>query len=52
MLLMGVLTLLLFLFCYGFRGPGRINRLEGATLLVVYIGYTTYLITTVFAVAG
>lgn len=52
MLLMGVLTLVLFLFCYGFRGPGRINRLEGAVLLTVYIGYTVYLITTVFAAAG
>ncbi len=52
MLLMGVLTLVLFLFCYGFRGPGRINRLEGAVLLAVYIGYTVYLITTVFAAAG
>ena len=49
MLLMTGLTLLLFLFCYGFRGrTGRINRLEGAVLLTLYIGYTVYLISTVF----
>lgn len=52
MLLMGALTLLLFLFCYGFRGPGRLNRLEGGLLLAVYIGYTVYLISTVFAARG
>jgi len=48
MLFMGLLTLTLFLFSYGFRGPGRINRFKGALLLVCYIGYTVYLITTVF----
>ena len=48
-LFMGLLTLALFLFSYGFCGPGRINRFEGALLLACYIGYTAYLITTVFA---
>lgn len=48
-LFMGLLTLTLFLFSYGFCGPGRINRFEGALLLACYIGYTAYLITTVFA---
>jgi cation:H+ antiporter len=43
-LVMGVLTLSLFLLGYGFRGPGRINRLEGGLLLAVYIGYTAYLV--------
>ncbi len=52
MLIMGLLTLALFLFSYGFRGPGRINRVEGALLLTCYISYTAYLITTVFAKAG
>ncbi len=42
------LTLLLFAIGYGFRGPGRINRVEGAALLICYMGYTTYLISTVF----
>lgn len=45
---MAALTLLLFIFSYGFRGPGRINRFEGATLLACYIGYTLYLINSAF----
>jgi cation:H+ antiporter len=49
MLVMAALTLSLFIVGYGFRGPGRINRVEGAALLVCYTGYTTYLITTVIA---
>jgi cation:H+ antiporter len=43
-LTMSILTVLLFAFCFGFRGPGRINRLEGTVLLVSYIGYTAFLI--------
>ncbi len=42
-LVMFILTLALFVMSYGFRGPGRINRLEGATLLMAYIGYQTLL---------
>ncbi len=45
---MAALTLSLFLIGYGFRGPGRINRIEGAVLLACYLGYTAYLIHTVF----
>lgn len=45
---MAGLTVLLFIFAYGFRGQGRINRYEGAALLACYVGYTTYLIGTVF----
>lgn len=44
-----VLTLSLFVFGYGFRGQGRINRIEGGILLSAYVAYTVYLITTVFA---
>lgn len=44
---MTVLTLSLFIFGYGFKGEGRINRLEGAILLVSYVAYTTYLVTKV-----
>jgi cation:H+ antiporter len=46
MAVMTILTLLLFLFGYGFRGPGqgRINRFEGAVLLTAYIGYTAFLV--------
>ncbi|GJL72235.1 MAG: sodium:calcium antiporter [Nitrosomonas sp.] len=47
-LVMGVLTVSLFVIGYGFRGPGRINRFEGGALLVCYIGYISYLINTVF----
>ena len=49
MLVMGALTLALFLFGYGFRGPGRINRLEGSALLVAFVAYTAYLLSTTFA---
>lgn len=45
---MGVLTLSLFVIGYGFRGEGRINRVEGAILLTAYAGYTAYLIRSVF----
>lgn len=44
MLVMTGLTFFLFIFGYGFRGPGRINRFEGAALLIVYVGYTLYLV--------
>ena len=48
-LVMGLLTVSLFVIGYGFRGrPGRINRLEGTALLICYVGYTAYLISTVF----
>lgn len=45
---MAVLTVSLFLFGYGFRGQGRINRFEGSLLLACYIGYTAYLVATAF----
>ncbi|MCX4191020.1 calcium/sodium antiporter [Methylophaga sp. OBS1] len=44
-----VLTLSLFVFGYGLGKQGRINRIEGGILLSAYVGYTVYLITTVFA---
>lgn len=48
MLTMGTITLALFLFSFNFRRTGKINRLEGALLLACYIGYISYLVTTVF----
>ncbi|MEQ3621083.1 MAG: calcium/sodium antiporter [Marinobacter sp.] len=45
---MSALTLSLFILGYGFRGPGRINRLEGGLLLACFVGYTVYLISTTF----
>ncbi len=47
-LVMAVLTVSLFALGYGFRGPGRINRYEGAALLACYVGYTAYLVRSVF----
>lgn len=47
-LVMGLLTLSLFVLGYAFRKPGRINRVEGALLLAAYIGYTAYLVSTAF----
>jgi cation:H+ antiporter len=50
-MMMAVLTVSLFIFGYGFRSMGRINRVEAIVLLAAYFGYTTYLITTVFGAA-
>jgi cation:H+ antiporter len=47
-MMMAALTLSLFVIGYGFRGPGLINRIEGAVLLACYVGYTVYLVNTVF----
>ena len=38
------LTLVLFAMAYGFRGPGRLNRLEGALLLTAFVAYQTVLL--------
>ncbi|MCU7814993.1 MAG: calcium/sodium antiporter [Candidatus Thiodiazotropha sp. (ex Lucinoma kastoroae)] len=37
------LTLFLFFMGYGFGKPGRINRLEGAILLLAFVGYQSFL---------
>ncbi len=51
MVVMGALTISLFIIGYGFRGrQGRVNRFEGAVLLSVYVAYTIYLISTMVAV--
>ena len=48
MVVMGALIVSLFLIGYGFGGrQGRINRIEGTALLLVYMGYTAWLISTV-----
>jgi len=41
---MAMLTLSLFVIGYGFRGPGRINRLEGGLLLAGFLAYTGWLV--------
>jgi cation:H+ antiporter len=43
------LTLALFAMAYGFRGAGRINRLEGALLLMAFVAYQTVLFAQVAA---
>lgn len=50
MVVMILLTVSLFVLGFNFknRKQGRINRLEGAFLLSVFIAYTTYLITSAF----
>ena len=45
MVVMGALTVSLFLIGFGFKGrQGCINRFEGAALLLVYVVYTAWLI--------
>jgi cation:H+ antiporter len=47
------MTAALFVMAYGFRGQGRINRVEGLLLLLSFIAYNTYLVLTVaHAAAG
>ncbi len=46
MMVMAGLTTSLFIIGYGFRGPGRVNRIEGGALLFCYLSYTVYLIGT------
>lgn len=48
LLVMAGLTVSLFVLGYGFRGPGRINRIEGGLLLAAYAAYTALLISTVY----
>jgi len=43
-----ILTILLFVMGYGFRGEGRINRFEGGLLMSAFIGYQILLFFTVF----
>ncbi|MDX9958761.1 MAG: calcium/sodium antiporter [Clostridia bacterium] len=41
---MAGLTVILLPMCLGYKKPGRINRLEGALLMVIYAVYTGYLV--------
>lgn len=46
--IMLVFSVLLFIFCIGLKGPGRLNRLEGGAFLLGYAAYTYYLISSAF----
>ena len=48
MTVMCALTVALLIFALGKKGEARINRFEGALLLLSYIAYTVYLISTAF----
>ncbi len=43
---MAGLTVVLFVMGWGFKGPGRINRVEGGLLVLAYLAYTAWLLTT------
>lgn len=44
---MAGLSVALVIFSFGFRGPGRINRLEGGLLLAAYLAYAGWLLSLV-----
>ena len=46
--MMSLLTISLYFMSYGFKGPGRIHRYEAAALLLAYIAYTSYLVSSLF----
>ncbi len=37
------LSILLFIFCFNFRGARRINRVEGATFVIIFVAYQIWL---------
>ena len=47
---MFALTIALFLMAYGFRGVGKINRIEASILIASYIGYMVWLYITEISV--
>lgn len=46
------LNVVLLVMAFGFRGPGRINRAEGALLLLAFAVYNSVLVRSVMAAAG
>mgnify|MGYP002877619972 CR=1 FL=1 len=44
---MMAMTVGLFVMAYGFRGEGRINRIEGSLLLMAFAAYNTWLVISV-----
>jgi len=49
MVVMAGLTIAIFIFGFGIGRQGRINRVEGSFLMLVFFAYTAYLISTIVA---
>jgi cation:H+ antiporter len=47
-LLMLAVTAALLIFRLGIRGPGKVNRIEGLALVLCFVGYNLYLVSTQF----
>lgn len=47
-LLMLAVTVALLIFCLGIKGSGKISRLEGMALVLCFLGYNLYLVSTQF----
>lgn len=50
-LMMLAVSVALLVFCIGFKGPGRLNRYEGAALLASYVLYSFFLLSEALASA-
>ena len=46
------LTIAMFFFAYGFKKPGKINRIEGGILLGIYVAYMVVLYFSVHTHSG
>ncbi len=46
---MMAMTVGLFIMAYGFRGEGRLNRIEGLLLLAAYVAYNVWLLNSILA---
>lgn len=44
LIVMGGMTGALFILSYGFKGQGRISRIDGLILLLIYVGYNIWLV--------
>jgi cation:H+ antiporter len=47
LLMLGV-TVALLIFCLGIRKPGKVSRFEGAALVLCFVGYNSYLVSSQF----
>lgn len=50
-LMMLLVSVALFVFCIGYKGPGRLNRYEGSALLASYVIYSFFLLSEALASA-